>query len=150
MSGLTSKWTAPESAVISFPKCTGAPSQHRSHVHSLHPLSTSNLHVEIKLLMMYLTLCFRGAQEVFLLFFFTLLHVAVSSPDHLLLCPNACVNLNHTNHRRVIIIIAPFLVVPFPAARASCSTNAPLRLPASFLPSSGNNSHESQHDTALG
>lgn len=85
-----------------------------------------------------------------LLFFLTLLHVEVSSPDHLLLCPYVCVNLNHTNHRRVIIIIAPFLVVPFPAARASCSTNAPLRLPASFLPSSGNNSHESQHDTALG
>lgn len=114
-------------------------------------LSTSNLHVEIKLLMMCI---WPSASEVhrrfLLLFFLTLLHVAVSSPDHLLLCPNACVNLSHTNHRRVIIIIAPFLVVPFPAARASCSTNAPLRLPASFLPSSGNNSHESQHDTALG
>lgn len=33
-------------------------------------LSTSNLHVEIKLLMVYLTLCFRGAQEFFVVVFF--------------------------------------------------------------------------------
>ena len=124
-----------------------------AHISRSRPHSTSNLHVEIKFPMMHLTLCFRGAGEPFFFSsssFKPWLHVAVSSPHHLLLCPKVCVNLCHTNHRQVIIIIAPFLVVPFPAARASCSTNAPLRLPASFLPSSGNNSHESQHDTALG
>ncbi len=96
----------------------------------------------------HIFLCWRAAQK-FLKLGYTLQYPLQSLSSSLLMFLWVR-GTNYTNHSRAIIIIAPFLVVPFPIARASCSTNAPLRLPASFLPSSGNNSHESQHDTALG
>lgn len=151
MSGLTSKWTAPESAVISFPKCTNAPSQHISHALALTPPLTSMWRLNSPWCIWPSALEVHGSLFFFLLLLsnpgYTLqyhLHIISSSaPKFVWICATPIIS-------QVIIIIAPFLVVPFPAARASCSTNAPLRLPASFLPSSGNNSHESQHDTALG
>lgn len=159
MSGPTSKWTAPESAVISFPKCTGTPSLLISHVHAL-PLSPPLPSMwRLKLFKMNvfypLTLFLCAVEVQKFIFYFIFLYMPthssiLSRASPLLLRLKVNVSLNHTSHCQVIIITAPFLVVPFPIARASCSTNAPLRLPGSFLPSSGNNSHESQHDTALG
>lgn len=132
MSGPTSKWTAPESTVIGFPKCTVTPSQ------PISP-STTPRHVEIGKI-------FRPA-----FFCAVLVHRSFSKANKLvdkLQYPHRSISSSATQQsvcecEPLSSIAAPFLVLPFPLARASCNTNAPQRLPASFLPSSGNNSHES-------
>lgn len=104
------------------------------------PLSTTLLHVEIKTLQ---DVCILPSDTVFVLNSAT--HCSVfSRVSPLCDCEPHQSLSNHNNHHCSVPRCT------FSNCQSQLSTNAPLRLPASFLPSSGNNSRESQHDTALG